>query len=305
MIIPSYGGNTDPCRAIDSVLNQDYGNVEVYIVDDNGEGTEQQKKNENILKKYSSDLRVHYIIHDVNRGGSVARNTGARASSGEYLCFLDDDDEFADVTKISKQMSAAEGLGPDWAGTYSSLKIYNGKEYLKTYPATNSGYVLEEFILGNMSIGTAAPIITRESYEAIGGFEESFKRHQDWEFYCRLMDRFKLKAVPEAYYNRYYKTDVKRKQAATRLEYMDKYVGFMREQLKSLPEKKLDTLMKRKYISVILAFMKEKNIVEAFKICRNNHFGISDYTFMVKETLSYVTSKKKLEKSKQKSRSKE
>lgn len=292
VIIPSYGTNTDPCRAIDSVLNQDYPNVDVYLVDDNGAGTEQQRKNAAVLKKYADNPRVHYLIHDVNKGGSVARNTGARASDGDYLCFLDDDDELADATKISKQMNASENLGPDWAGTYSSLKIFNGDRFLRMIPATNSGYVLEEFILGDMSIGTAAPVITRLSFDTIGGFEESFKRHQDWEFYCRLMDRFKLKAVPEAYYHRYYKTDVKRKTAETRRGYMDKYVSFMKQQLKSLPQEKIELLMKRKYVSVIFAFLREKQYGKAREICRDNGYRFADYLYLIKEAGIYV--KKKL-----------
>ncbi len=291
VIIPSYGANTDPCRAIDSVLNQDYENVEVIIVDDNGKGTQQQIKNSDMLKKYEHEKRVHYIVHEKNKGGSVARNTGARASTGDYLCFLDDDDEFADRTKISKQMRVAEELDQEWAGTYSSLKIFNGDTYLRTIPASSSGFVLEEFIKGDMSIGTAAPIITRTSYEAIGGFEESFKRHQDWEFYCRLMDSFKLKAVPDAFYHRYYKTDVGRKTAETRLGYMNKYVAFMKQELHSLPENKLNTLMRHKYVSVIFAFMREKKFGKAMAICRENRYTLSDYAFLTKEMISYVKKK--------------
>ena len=194
VIIPSYGNNANPGRAIDSVLNQDYGNVEVILVDDNGAGTEQQLQNSTFMKKYASDKRVKYLVHEVNKGGSAARNTGVYASSGDYLCFLDDDDEFADKTKIRVQMEKADSLDETWAGTYSSLKLFRGEKYLRTIPATNSGYVLQEFIQGEMSIGTAAPIVSRKSFDAVGGFEESFKRHQDWEFFCRLMDKYQLLA---------------------------------------------------------------------------------------------------------------
>lgn len=291
VIIPSYGMNTNPCRAIDSVLNQDYPEIDVYIVDDNGAGTEQQRRNSELFAKYESDERVHYVIHEINKGGSAARNTGAHASDGEYLCFLDDDDEFADRAKVSKQMKAAEELGPEWAGTYSSLKIFKGDVFLRMIPALSSGNVLEEFIRGDMSIGTAAPIITRQSYEDIGGFDESFIRHQDWEFYSRLMDRYKFKAVPEAYYHRYYKTDVKRKTAETRLAYMNKYVLFMKKELKSLPEKKLNELMRQKYVSVILAFIREKQFDRAIKVCRENGFGLIDYVLLVCEIIGYIRKK--------------
>ena len=151
--------------------------------------------------------------------------------------------------------------------------------------------MLEEFILGDMSIGTAAPIITHKSFDSIGGFEESFKRHQDWEFFCRLMDTYKLKAVPEAFYHRYYKTDVKRKTAQTRLEYMEKYVSFMKDKLQSLPKEKLDTLMRRKYVSVVFAFLREKNVRKAFGLCKSNNYRCSDYVYLGKELLIYLKNK--------------
>ena len=87
IIIPTYGSNTDPCRAIDSVLRQTYKNVEVVVVDDNGKGTAQQIKNEELFSKYQNDSRVRYVVHSKNLGGSVARNTGVAHSSGKYLCF--------------------------------------------------------------------------------------------------------------------------------------------------------------------------------------------------------------------------
>lgn len=283
IIIPSYGKHSDPCRAIDSVLNQDYDNIEVILVDDNGEGSEQQLQNARKMSQYSQDSRVKYIVHGLNKGGSAARNTGVYASDGAYLCFLDDDDELADKSKVRKQMEIASKLNEEWAGTYSSLNLYRGDRFLCTISASSSGDVLQEFIEGDMSIGTAAPIISRESFDSVNGFDESFERHQDWEFFCRLMDKYKLKAVPDTSYNRYYKTDVKRKSAEKRLEYMDKYVSAMTKELKSLPPKKLARLMRRKYVSVLFAFLKEKKLNKAISICKKNGYTISDYLYLSRE----------------------
>ena len=46
------------------------------------------------VKKYVGNAQVKYIKHERNKNGSAARNTGFRASVGEYINFLDDDDEF-------------------------------------------------------------------------------------------------------------------------------------------------------------------------------------------------------------------
>ena len=110
VIIPTYGNNTNPERAIDSVFSQDYLQVEVIVVDDNGEGTKQQKKNQIIFEKYKGNKAFKYIVCKDNNGGSTARNIGVKASSGEYVCFLDDDDVFSNKDKLRLQIEASKTL---------------------------------------------------------------------------------------------------------------------------------------------------------------------------------------------------
>ena len=87
VIIPTHKGSENICRAVDSVLSQTYGSIEVIVVDDNGLGSEEQRKTEEAMGKYSGDSRVTYLTHKVNKNGSAARNTGLRASKGEYIAF--------------------------------------------------------------------------------------------------------------------------------------------------------------------------------------------------------------------------
>ena len=94
IIIPTYNGADKICAAVDSVLNQTYENIEVIVVDDNGEGTENQRLTAKAMEKYRDNPKVQYLVHKVNKNGSAARNTGIRASKGEFLGFLDDDDLF-------------------------------------------------------------------------------------------------------------------------------------------------------------------------------------------------------------------
>ena len=94
IIIPTYKGYDTLGRSVKSVLEQSYKNIEIIIVDDNGEGSENQIKTEDVLKSFLVDERVKYIKHKKNLNGSAARNTGFRHSNGEFIAFLDDDDEF-------------------------------------------------------------------------------------------------------------------------------------------------------------------------------------------------------------------
>ena len=291
IIIPSYGGNTNLPRAIESVLSQTYENMEAIVVDDNGCGSDQQLKNAQIMGKYTNDSRVKYIVHDKNRGGSAARNTGVQASTGEYIGFLDDDDEF-DKDNISNQMKESETLDATWAGTYPSARIFRGNTYVRTVIAQKSGNFLEEYLAGKVNV-TIAIIIKRDVFNDIGGFDESFVRHQDYEFISRLLDRYKLKAVQNAYFNRYYKEDVKNTSAEARKRYMDHYTETMKISLKSIPPDKLDLIFRDRYISIVCSFLRAKNYDMAHKIMKEYHYGCREYFMIAKYTMQYIKSRVK------------
>lgn len=293
IIIPTYGSNTDPLRAIDSGLKQDHEQVEIIVVDDNGRGTDQQKANEKLFSVYSNEPRFRYIIHDNNKGGSAARNTGVANSSGEYLCFLDDDDYLSDLSKIRVQVERCKSLDSTWAGTYSACDIYRGDEFVRHIEPTLSGDLLVPYLEGKLRLETAAPVIRREAYESIGGFDESFKRHQDWEFFSRIMDNFKILACPEVTYRRCYKIDVKRKKNSIYLEYMNKYTSSMRNELKSLPDKQLNKLLKRKYIQIVMSMLHGKEFKDAIHVMRDNRFGMGEYLKMIKGVFDYLVMRKK------------
>ena len=95
VIIPTYNRAESLKRAIDSVLNQTYKNVEIIVVDDNNPNTTYREENEKSIKKYyGENEKVKYIKHPENKNGAAARNTGIRNATGKYITFLDDDDYF-------------------------------------------------------------------------------------------------------------------------------------------------------------------------------------------------------------------
>ena len=92
VIIPTYSRPDFISRAIESVLNQTYKPIEIIVVDDNGRGTNNQILTEQVLTNFIRSNQIKYIVHEKNKNGSAARNTGAASSHGEYITFLDDDD---------------------------------------------------------------------------------------------------------------------------------------------------------------------------------------------------------------------
>ncbi len=94
VVIPTYSRNEMLQRAINSVLNQSYKNIEIIVVDDNDSESDYRKSTETIMKKYSIYSNIKYIKNKKNLGGALARNQGILVARGEIICFLDDDDEY-------------------------------------------------------------------------------------------------------------------------------------------------------------------------------------------------------------------
>lgn len=104
VVISTYKREKELERAIKSVLEQTYKNIEIIVVDDNGLNSEFQIKVNNILNKYKNYKNIKYIINEKNMGGSLSRNIGIENSKGTYIAFLDDDDEYYPL-KLEKQFN--------------------------------------------------------------------------------------------------------------------------------------------------------------------------------------------------------
>ena len=190
VIIPTYGGSGSLTRAIDSVIDQSYSSFEVIVVDDNNPGTEGREKTEKCMLKYVDNPIVKYIKHDKNRNGSAARNTGFRASTGGFICLLDDDDVFLSG-KIAKQVSYLLS-NPEYGACYC-WRRQRGKEICGCY----TGDLSQQLLDLTFTPTTSALMIRRSCYEALDGFDESYRRHQDYEFMLRFFKHFKMGVVEE------------------------------------------------------------------------------------------------------------
>lgn len=100
IIIPVYNVELYLRTAIDSALNQTYENKEIILVDDGS--TDQSGK---ICDKYAEQYDCITVIHQENGGLSAARNTGIANSKGDYIAFLDSDDEYGECDMLQKCMN--------------------------------------------------------------------------------------------------------------------------------------------------------------------------------------------------------
>lgn len=195
VIITTHQGSKYIQKAINSVRNQDYEPIEIIVVDDNGRNTKEQKNTSEKVNCYLKNEKFKYIVHEVNKNGAVARNTGVANSSGEYIAFLDDDDIYL-PNKISSCVRALEILDESWGMVYCSVLINYGKKKI-VKKAKKSGKLLFELLTNRINIGSSSMLMKRKVFEEIKGFDESFLRHQDYEFTARVAKDYKIKAVSE------------------------------------------------------------------------------------------------------------
>lgn len=193
IIVPTFNGNESILKTLQSLRLQtiDHDNYEIIIVDDGS-----TNDNANVIKKFISKnkrLKITFIELSKNTGPSMTRNIGVMYSSGNLLCFTDDDcivpedwlSNFIDILGKNPEVAAAGG----WYYTYDNARetIYDKYLYYKSLPnaAQNTKSMR---IRGNACGNTANLCVRKEAFAAVGGFNPFFRfpGFDDWEFKIRL-----------------------------------------------------------------------------------------------------------------------
>lgn len=198
IIIPTYGEPTYLSKAIESVYNQTYKDWELIIVDDNDPHSEARKATESLINSLELSVdKLLYIKHPKNLNGATARNTGIAVAKGEFISFLDSDDEYL-PDRLEKCLGAIKEVGKEYAGVFTGCEFRRqGNTYLK-YCDVKTGNHLVPTLAGNFMFCTGSNLfVRREVVEELKGFDVSFLRHQDYEFLVRLFEKYSLVAIPE------------------------------------------------------------------------------------------------------------
>jgi glycosyltransferase involved in cell wall biosynthesis len=197
VIIPTFKRADSLPRAIRSVLNQKYCNIEIIVVDDNSPYSEDRKLTEEAMAEFSAINKIKYIKHEKNKNGSAARNTGFRHSNGEYIMFLDDDDEFVNK-KIACQVFKLNSLDNSWGACYTNYVRKKGSKIVVYGAEKKEGNLLKEELMRNLFVHAGSNLMIRKNVvEELGGFDETFIRNQDVEFLTRILMNYKLAFVDE------------------------------------------------------------------------------------------------------------
>lgn len=200
VIIPTYKRADLLEDVLLSVIEQDYKNKEIIVVDDNLKGSDEQIKTERVVSSLIeaySDVCLVYISHYRNRRGAGARNTGIINSTGNYICFLDDDDLYLQgrlSLSIEKLKYTPRYIGAVYCG------FTGGNSAARTNERYTEGNLSQELLLLNYLahfLNTNTATYKREAIIALNGFDETFIRHQDLEFNLRFFEQYEMRVVSE------------------------------------------------------------------------------------------------------------
>ena len=195
IIIPTHNRAKMVQRAIQSVFQQTYRNVEVIVVA-NGCVDDTSKIINDCIKKYK---KIKFLEYQESLGGAEARNKGIHIAQGEYIAFLDDDDEWIE-TKLEKQVNILKKYDFCIVGSnyyeisQSSIKERKFKEIVSFYDMNF------ENILGSYTF-----CMTKKEYIQGLIINKNLKANQDYDLWLKILQKTKKDAyIIQEYLSKYY-----------------------------------------------------------------------------------------------------
>lgn len=194
VIMPVYNREDIVKKSVDSVLNQTYKNLELIIVDDGS--------TDNTIKIIDSinDERIRFIKHSKNQGVCISRNNGLELSKGEYIFYLDSDNTWK--PEYIETMIGAYLELPDADALYCGQYVADTDK--SPIRMVRFGLLNKSLFHNRNYIDLNCFTHKKEIFNKIGGFRESLKRLNDYEYIHSILDNgFKIYSIPVLLSNYY------------------------------------------------------------------------------------------------------
>lgn len=192
VIIPTFNRKTLVVRAIASVLNQTYPNLELLVVDDGSIDCTSAA-----LSHFRSDPRFHYVYQQ-NKGQSAARNLAIELASGDLFAFLDSDN-FWYKDKLNLQLTYWN-VHKGFDILYSSVRCVDlsGNMINEHSQVINrpSGNILNALVSWNCVTNNTV-LVPKKCFQEMGGFDETLRIAEDYDLWLRFATRYTFIYHPE------------------------------------------------------------------------------------------------------------
>ena len=192
VVIPTHNRASFLRSAIQSVLNQTFQDFEIIVVDDASEDETPE-----VIQSFT-DPRIQYVRHETNKGQGVTRNNGMSRVSGEYVAFLDDDDEWL-PQKLEQQVSLLDSTPARVGLVYTGFRKTDAltKQVIAEVIPEKRGDLFDQMAINNW-IGTCSTVVVRSSvFEKAGLFDEGLASGADYDMWLRISKEFAIEYICE------------------------------------------------------------------------------------------------------------
>lgn len=190
VVIPVYNQEKYISHCIESVLNQNYNDYELIIVDDGStDGTGP------IVEKLANAHSKIKVLKKANGGVASARNYGIVNTTGKWICFLDSDDVWSKTKlhecykAIVETKGAFKVISHDEKLMYSDGRIFDERKY-----GANPDNLYEHMLFVGNDLSPSAVIIEKSLFKEIGLFNNSkfFNTAEDYDLWIRVAEKAKV-----------------------------------------------------------------------------------------------------------------
>ncbi len=191
VVIPAYNAQSTILETIDSVLQQNFSDFELIVINDGS--------TDKTLELLTSIKDARVKIYSYPNGGlPAARNRGIFRSVGEFISFIDADDLWT-PDKLELQLQALQknpqaGVAYSWTICMGN----NGNSFHPGVAETFQGNVYSNLLSGNFIASGSNVLIRKEAIDSVGYFDESLKSCEDWDYWLRLAPKWDFVVVPKA-----------------------------------------------------------------------------------------------------------
>lgn len=180
-IIPTYNRAASVCRAIESVLQQSYTPVEVLVCDDGSTDA----TIETIQRRFAEQPRVQVLALPHSGLPAVARNAGLRAAQGEWIAFLDSDDQWHS-DRLEIQVAVLQ-VPPEVGLVCSNARLEGLPHNYFSHPPRVGRGGLADLLRDNFIIASSV-LVRRELLARVGGFceDQRLRAVEDYDLWLRV-----------------------------------------------------------------------------------------------------------------------
>jgi len=198
-VVPTHNRSALLINALESIRNQSYRPIEIVVVDDGSTDDTAEIFHEWANRHDNPELlTARLICGQSNQGANTARNRGIAESRGEFIAFLDSDDQWL-PQKLSKQIPILQ-QNEDIGGVYCGMRnidLTTGEKETDSPRAYPEGDLLRQLLIHDVTEATSAWVVRKECFSRVGKFDVSLPARQDWDMWIRLSEKYRIGCVPE------------------------------------------------------------------------------------------------------------